>query len=120
MTDTSQRAAALVDLPLMPRDEDGPVFEEPWQAQAFAMVVDLIESGRLDRTEWAERLGAALKAAEERGDFDTGRRYYDHWLDALETLVLDRQFSDLDELNSEKSTIAAADDHRRHHQLHDH
>ena len=72
MTDTSQRAAAVVDLPLMPRDEDGPVFEEPWQAQAFAMVVDLIESGRLDRTEWAERLGAALKAPTAKMRMDSG------------------------------------------------
>ena len=61
------RAAAIVDLPLMPRDEDGPVFEEPWQAQAFATVVDLIESGQLSREEWAENLGAVLKEAEERG-----------------------------------------------------
>lgn len=113
-------ADALVDLPLMPRDDNGPVFEEPWQAQAFAVVVDLIESGKLDRTEWAERLGAALTAAESRGEFDTGRRYYDHWLDALETLVIEHRFADGDELANEKATIDAEDDHRRQHQLHDH
>ena len=59
---SASRAAALSDLPLLPRDEDGPVFEEPWQAQAFAVVVELIESGDLSREEWANALGAALKA----------------------------------------------------------
>ena len=30
-------AERLAILPQLPRDEDGPVFAEPWQAQAFAM-----------------------------------------------------------------------------------
>ena len=37
----------LADLPLLPRDADGPVFAEPWQAQAFAVVVELMEAGTL-------------------------------------------------------------------------
>ena len=28
-------------LPALPRDHEGPVFAEPWQAQAFAMAVRL-------------------------------------------------------------------------------
>ena len=47
----------LADLPLLPRDDDGPVFAEPWQAQAFAVVVELTDRGLLTREEWAERLG---------------------------------------------------------------
>ena len=70
----------LADLPLLPRDDDGPVFAEPWQAQAFAVVVELTDRGLLTREEWAERLGAALAEAEARGETDTGERYYDHWL----------------------------------------
>jgi hypothetical protein len=36
--DAAERFAAS---PLLPRDEAGPVFAEPWQAQAFALAVQL-------------------------------------------------------------------------------
>lgn len=113
----SERAGALADLPLLPRDEDGPVFAEPWQAQAFAAVVELIESGRLSREEWAEALGAALGEAEGRGEFDTGARYYEHWLTALERLAVGKTFAGWRELADEKKQIEENDHHRREHQL---
>ena len=65
--DAKERSARLSDLPLLPRDDDGPVFREPWQAQAVAVVVELIESGKITRVEWASRLGAAFREAESRG-----------------------------------------------------
>ena len=107
----------LADLPLLPRDDAGPVFAEPWQAQAFAAVVDLTESGRVSIKEWAERLGAALKEAEARGEYDTGRRYYDHWLTALERLVVEKNMADWHELEHEGETIREDDHHRREEQL---
>ena len=107
----------LADLPLLPRDVDGPVFAEPWQAQAFAVVVQLTESGVLTREEWAERLGAALKEAEAHGEYDTGQRYYDHWLTALERLVVEKHLAGTDELTRERETIRDNDHHRREHQL---
>ncbi|MGI9263201.1 MAG: nitrile hydratase accessory protein [Woeseiaceae bacterium] len=114
---TNERSAALADLPLMPRDEDGPVFAEPWQAQAFAVVVELIDSGDLSREEWANALGGALKEAEDQGDVDTGERYYDHWLTALERLAVDKKLAGWQELADEKKEIADNDHHRREHQL---
>lgn len=114
---TSQRAATILDLPLLPRDEDGPVFSEPWQAQAFAVVVELIESGDLSREEWANALGAALRAAEDKGEFDTGERYYDHWLTALEQLAVEKKMAGWQELADEKKDIAVNDHHRREHQI---
>lgn len=109
--------ARLADLPLLPRDEQGPVFAEPWQAQAFAVVVELTESGLLTREDWAERLGAALREAEERGEFDTGARYYDHWLTALERFVVEKDLSGWDDLSKEGEEIRRNDHHRREHQL---
>ena len=38
-------AARFASSPLLPRDEGGPVFAEPWQAQAFAMAVQLSAAG---------------------------------------------------------------------------
>lgn len=64
----------------MPVDADGPVFHAPWQAQAFAMVVQLQEQGLFSAGEWAEQLGHCITAAQARGDADLGDTYYDHWL----------------------------------------
>jgi nitrile hydratase accessory protein len=109
----------LADLPLLPRDETGPVFAEPWQAQVFAVVVGLTDTGKISRQEWADCLGAALKEAEARGESDTGRRYYDHWLIALERLVVEKNLTDWDELAHEGETIREDDHHRREDQLHE-
>jgi nitrile hydratase accessory protein len=111
----------LANLPLLPRDDDGPVFAEPWQAQAFAVVVELTEAGTLTREEWAQQLSQALKDAEARGEYDTGERYYDHWLVALERVIVEKNLARPDELSDESENIRAHDHHNREHQLdHDH
>jgi nitrile hydratase accessory protein len=109
-------ANPLAELPLLPRDNDGPVFAEPWQAQAFAVVVELIDSKKITRTEWAERLGAVLKVAQEEGNYDSAKRYYDYWLRALEELVVERNLAAWADLSTEKETIRDNDHHRREHQ----
>ena len=78
-------------LPGLPRNDDGPVFDEAWQAQAFAMTVMLHERGVFSWREWAERLGDEIKAAQAAGDPDRGDTYYDHWLRALESLVAEKE-----------------------------
>jgi nitrile hydratase accessory protein len=54
-------------MPQLPRDEGGPVFAEPWQAQAFALVVKLSELGHFTSGEWAAALAEELKSAADRG-----------------------------------------------------
>ncbi len=99
-----ETAAAL---PGQPRDETGPVFAEPWQAQAFALAVQLSEAGYFTWAEWAETLGAELRAAGE----DDGSRYYDTWLRALERLSLSKGLTDAVALD--QRTAAWADAYRR-------
>ena len=108
----------LAKLPLLPRDEDGPVFAEPWQAQAFATLVRLVDDGRITWEEWADRLGDQFRKSEECGEYDTGQRYYEHWLGALEKLTVEKQLTRWDELKEERDTIQANDHHRREDQLH--
>ena len=96
---------ALKDLPLLPRDEEGPVFEEPWQAQAFAVVVNLNEAGLITWKEWAQCLGSVLQEAESRGQYDTGKRYYEHWLIALERFAQEKNLAQSDELEQAKEEI---------------
>lgn len=112
--------AALAALPLLPRDDDGPVFAEPWQAQVFAVVVQLTERGELSWQDWAERLGAEFKGAERRGDVRTGANYYDHWLNALEGFLIETDIAQPDDLAAERETIRADDHHRREEQQHSH
>jgi nitrile hydratase accessory protein len=86
--DAARRAAAAV--PSIPRDNEGPVFGEPWQAQAFAMALALHERGVFTWPEWAATLAAEIKRAQAAGDPDTGETYYLHWLAALERLVAEK------------------------------
>jgi nitrile hydratase accessory protein len=74
-------------LPAIPRDDDGPVFNAPWEAQAFAMTIMLHERGHFTWREWAARLADEIAAAKSRGETDDGRRYYEYWMAALERLV---------------------------------
>jgi len=80
------------------RDGAGPVFREPWEAQAFAMVLALHERGLFTWNEWAATLAHEIKAAQAAGDPDRGETYYRHWLGALERLVAEKQIAGADAL----------------------
>jgi nitrile hydratase accessory protein len=100
--------ADLAALPRLPRDEGGPVFAEPWQAQAFALAVRLSAQGHFSWKEWAATLADELKAAANRGEPDDGSRYYHHWLSALERLVAAKHLSDPAAMLARKEAWAEA------------
>jgi len=83
-------SADLGALPAIPRDDEGPVFRAPWEAQAFAMAVKLHQSGHFTWKEWAAHLACEIAAARERGEEDDGSRYYHHWLAALEKIAAEK------------------------------
>ena len=112
--DSDLNAERLNALPRIPRDEEGPVFAEPWQAQAFAMAVRLSEQGYFTWKEWAAALAAELKAAEDRGEPDDGTHYYEHWLAALERLVTAKGFFDPATMLARKEAWADAYRHTPH------
>ena len=92
----------LATLPHLLPGESGPVFAEPWQAQAFALAVKLSEQGYFTWKEWAAALAHELQAAANRGDPDDGSRYYEHWLAALERLVTAKGLADSSALVARK------------------
>lgn len=104
----------LEALPQLPRDEGGPVFAEPWQAQAFALAVKLSAEGHFTWKEWAAALAAELKAAASRGEPDDGSKYYHHWLAALEHLVTSKGLSDPASMLARKEAWADAYRHTPH------
>jgi nitrile hydratase accessory protein len=87
-------AGIAAALPSLPRDAGGPLFREPWEAQAFAMTLALYRRGLFTWTEWAATLAEEIKRAQAAGDPDTGDTYYHHWLAALERLVAEKGVTD--------------------------
>ena len=98
----------LAALPRLPRDAGGPVFAEPWQAQAFALAVRLSGQGHFTWQEWAAALASELKAAANRGEPDDGSHYYEHWLAALEGLLTAKGLTGPAELQARKDAWAEA------------
>ena len=87
-------AALNEALPSLPRDDGGPVFREPWEAQAFALTLALHRRGLFTWPEWAASLAEEIKRAQAAGDPDAGDTYYQHWLAALERLVAEKGVTD--------------------------
>lgn len=95
-------------LSALPRDGDGPVFAEPWQAQAFALAVKLSQDGYFTWKEWSAALAEELRAAADRGEPDDGSRYFEHWLAALERLVAAKGLSEPQAMHTRKEAWAEA------------
>jgi nitrile hydratase accessory protein len=107
---------AAISIPGVPRDTDGPVFREPWEAQAFAMTLALHERGLFTWPEWAAALAAEIKRAQGAGDPDTGETYYAHWLNALEKIVADKGVTTHDTLHRYRDAWDHACDRTPHGQ----
>ena len=63
-----------------------PVFAEAWQARAFALMLKLSEREHFTAKEWTTALSRELRSAAD----DDGSHYYEHWLAALEALVIEK------------------------------
>ena len=114
MSGADAAAEALDALPEIPRDGDGPVFREPWEAQAFAMTLRLYQQGFFTWPEWAEVLAAEIKRAQETGDPDKGDTYYHHWLNALECLVTEKEIANTATLDRYQTAWRHAADRTPH------
>tara|TARA_R110000787_G_scaffold6307_4_gene22230 strand:+ start:530 stop:913 length:384 start_codon:yes stop_codon:yes gene_type:complete len=76
---------------------DEPVFAEPWQAQAFALVVALHQRGLFSWSEWAAELS---KQVARPGAAQDGSDYYQHWLSALEVLLSEKGVAGPDRIDA--------------------
>jgi nitrile hydratase accessory protein len=86
-------------LPVQYGKGTGTVFSEPWQAHAFAMTLQLHEKGLFTWPEWAAALTQEISNAQQAGDTDTGATYYTHWLNALEAMVLAKQWGTAEQIH---------------------
>ncbi len=92
------------NLPALPRDQDGPVFNQPWEAKAFALAVRLSEAGCFTWPEWVKIFSQEIKTAQEQGDPDLGDTYYQHWLNALERICTAKGLVGSEDMHRRKAT----------------
>ena len=85
--ETADKSITDLKMPVLEKNHEGPVFKEPWQAQAFAMAVTLSEAGLFSWQEWSSELGASIQSWQKKGDPDNGETYYLHWLETLEKML---------------------------------
>jgi nitrile hydratase accessory protein len=88
------------------RPAEAPVFQEPWQAQAFALAVVLNRRGIFSWAEWSCALGATIQASGAHGE--DGATYYQCWLTALERLVAEKRLVEADAVSSRKQAWSRA------------
>ncbi|GLQ04982.1 nitrile hydratase accessory protein [Sneathiella chinensis] len=100
----------------LPRDDGGPVFEEPWQAQAFALTVKLNEQGCFSWSEWADIFGAEIARATKAGRGCGNEDYYLCWLAALERIIEEKNILTRDQLLARKEAWRHAGEHTEHGQ----
>ena len=103
-------------MPALPMNEQGPVFREPWEAQAFAIVLKLYQGGHFTWPDWVDYLSAEIRAAQGEGASDPGQGYYQHWLAALEKLAAAKGLVARGELLARKAEIAANPPDRHAHE----
>jgi len=85
-----------------------PAFDEPWHAQVLAMADTFVRAGRFSARDWADTLGAHLRAAEAAGAPDTAETYYTAALAALEALTTEATDLTARQLETRKNQWARA------------
>jgi len=99
------RPDELPSLPPLPGGSSEPVFNEPWEASAFAIAVSLNQAGLFSWPEWVACLSEAIKEAEAAPDDGSGQgadQYYQRWLAALEKLVIAKNILDKQAIDSKQ------------------
>lgn len=66
-------------------------FEEPWQAQLFALTVALNEAGHFSWSEWATIFGPLVQNTE-------AERYWEVWSDAIVEMLESKGFAQVSEV----------------------
>jgi nitrile hydratase accessory protein len=103
----------------LPRRNGELVFEAPWESRAFGVAVALHDAGKMDFEVFRARLIAEITSHEQSAGAaapGSGSGYYEHWLDALQDVLLDTGLVSADELDERAASIAHdwAHDHDHH------
>jgi nitrile hydratase accessory protein len=90
-------------------EDDDVRFAEPWEAKAFAIILNLSAAGHFTWAEWVEtfstEVAAATAAAAAGGSAPT---YYEQWLAAAEKILIQKGLTSRDQLLAKRFSITAA------------
>lgn len=78
--------------------DEGPAFSEPWQAEAFALTMQLSRMGHFTWADWVSAFSAEIEASPQTADEDINTAYYRQWAQALEKIVAARGLMSNDEV----------------------
>lgn len=88
--DKTGEQKVLAEVQSIPRKDGEAVFNEPWEARAFAMAVELNEKGVFSWSEWGNIFSANLKVNSQS---QQPASYYRVWMKTLEQLVEAKEIS---------------------------
>ena len=94
MTNNSDKKKFSQSLRHNVSDRESTVFSEPWEAQAFAIVITLSDKGYFTWEEWANTLAETISKARARGGPTDGSDYYLNWVTALEQILESKGLTD--------------------------
>ena len=109
-----------------PRDNGELVFAAPWESRAFGLAITMAEAGLFSWDQFREHLSARIARWESQSEQDQGDgwSYYECWLDALETLSVERGVIDAQDVGDRARALTERapghdhdhgdDDHHEH------
>ena len=110
----ARRIAADISGPAaIPRRNGEPLFNEPWESRVFGAAVALCERGTFEWDEFRERLIAeiATGSAKATEPAHPPATYYEHFLAALERLLIDKGICDQAELSQQLNSESLQQHH---------
>ena len=87
----------------MRADLSAPVFDQPWQADLFAVTVCLNEQGHFSWSEWTGWFGTGLARRGLEKQLNGGEDYFLVWLETLEAVLPRLDMASIDQLASVKN-----------------
>lgn len=89
---SQRRIADMEGDAALPRQSGELIFQDPWEGEAFAMAVALCERGSYPWSDFQQHLITQITTSEQKEVSPEARpTYYECWLAALESLLVDQQ-----------------------------
>ena len=106
---SQRRIADMEGQTALPRQSGELVFQDPWEGEAFAMAVALCEQGHYPWSDFRDHLITQIATAEQKGlPLESRPTYYEHWLAALETLLIEKRILEKEKLDARAAWLARA------------
>jgi nitrile hydratase len=108
-TTAERRVADMEGATALPRTSGELIFQAPWEGEAFAMAVALCGGGIYPWSDFQGHLIAAIATADGKQlPPETQPTYYEHWLTALEALLIEKRLLSKARIDHKAAWLARA------------